>query len=159
MTLAAVQADATSPVRFFQQVERVGVLCAVDAAPSAAPQALETAWLCGLAVEELTALLGPGGPAVLMLAVNDERLADPGLLTVLLHARTRTAPEVDGSVTAFAVTLYRSRPGGDAPPFFLAPPEAVVTPGSDTPPEEAVRAALRRLLSAGVARPVLVLRR
>ncbi|WP_158284270.1 hypothetical protein [Azospirillum sp. TSO22-1] len=152
-----------SPVRFFQQVERIGMLCAVDAGPGAAPQAPEAARLCGLAAEELAALLGAGGPPVLALAVNDERLADPGLLAVLLHAHTRAAsegePGAGGSVTALAVSLYRSRVGGDAPPFFLAPPEAVVAPAGTTPPEEAMRAALRRLLLSGVARPVLAHRR
>lgn len=149
-----------SPVRFFQRVERVGVLCAVVVESAASFRGPEPAWLCGLATEELKALLGADGPAVLTLAVNDERLGDPGLLVVLLHARTRTDPALadGGAVTALATTLYRGGPGAGAPPFFLAPPEAVLAPRGEMPPD-AVRPALRRLLAAGVARPLLAHRR
>ncbi|WP_431860529.1 hypothetical protein [Azospirillum sp.] len=96
---------------------------------------------------------------MLTLAANDERLADPALLAVLLHAHTRPASELgDVSVTAVALSLYRSRPNIGAPPFFIAPPEAVAAPGGAASPE-ATRAALRRLLASGVARPLLAQRR
>lgn len=145
--------SALSPVPFFRHVERVGVLCTVDAAPEAVPGAPEEAWLCSLAHAELAALLGAAGrPEVAVLSRNDERIADPATLVVLLHANTRLQ-DPGGTVTALAASLYRSRTDVGAPPFFLAPPEAVATPPGPVPPD-AIRTALHRLLAA-VARPLL----
>lgn len=154
LILLAVQAAAMSPVLFFRQVERIGLLCAVAAGTDAAGAAPESGWLCGLAAEELAELLDAGAPPVITLTVNDEGLADPAVLVVLLHAHTRT-DAVAGTVTALSAVLHRSSRDVGAPPFFLAPPEAVVAPPSGPPPASAVRAALRRLLAATVARPLL----
>lgn len=144
-------ASARSPVPFFRQVERVGVLCTVDAAFDAAAGVPEDEWLCRLAREELAAALAPdgtpGGWEVVALSRNDERLADPATLAVLLHANTRGQP-AGPALTAFAAALHRS--GAGAPPLFLAPPEAVAGLSEDQ-----VRAALRRLLAAAAARPLL----
>lgn len=157
LILFAVQATAMSPVLFFRQVERVGLLCAVAIGPDAAAAAPESGWLCSLAAAELADLLGPGAPPVVTLAVNDERLADPALLVVLLHAHTRTDAAA-GAVTALSAALHRGRPDAGAPPFFIAPPEAVVGSPSAPPPADAVRAAVRRLLTSAAARPLLAAR-
>ncbi len=153
--LFLTQAAAMSPVLFFRQVERVGVLCTVDAEPAAAHAAPAADRLCDAARAVLASLLGADGPPVLTLTPNDERIADPATLVVLLHAQTRTAAvpgAADAAVTALAATLHRSRPDLGAPPFFLTPPEAVVAAGGPAPPDT-VDGALRRLL-AGVARPL-----
>jgi len=148
-------ASALSPVPFFRTVERVGVLCTVDTAPDAAAGAPEEGWLCRLAREELAAALAAGAPPgpweVVALSRNDERLADPATLAVLLHANTRAQPAGGPALTAFAAALHRS--GAGPAPFFLAPPEAVAA--GDKTPDGEVRAALRRLLTAAAARPLL----
>ena len=152
--LTSPPASALSPVPFFRQVERVGVLCTVDAAAGAAASAPEEGWLCRLAREELAALLtGEGKPGVrevVALSRNDERIADPATLVVLLHANTRSQP-AGPPLTALAAALHRA--GAGPAPLFLAPPEAIAA--VDKTPEGEVRPALRRLLTAAVARPLL----
>lgn len=149
--IASPPASALSPVPFFRQVERVGVLCTVDATPDGAAAAPEEGWLCRLAGEELAAALAvdgtPGPWQVVALSRNDERMADPATLAVLLHANTRTQPS-GPALTALAVALHRA--GAGPAPLFLAPPEALATLSEDT-----VRAALRRLLTAAAVRPLL----
>ncbi|CAO3439764.1 hypothetical protein [Azospirillum doebereinerae] len=152
-----------SPVPFFQQVERVGLLCSLDPGPERTG-ALDEAALCERAATELRALLG-GGPSVAVFGRNDERVADPGTLLVLLHAGLRSlspaeggTPDGKGTVLALSAAPHRARTDvgaadAGAPPFFIAPPQAVVAPGG-VPDDTAVRAALRRLLT-GIARPLL----
>lgn len=123
------------------------MLCAAVVDPDAAWAALDGGWLCGLATAELTELLGTDAPPVVMLAVNDERIADPATLVVLLHVHALT------DAVAFAVTLYRNRPDAGAPPFFLAPPEAMAVRSGSLSADE-VRERLRRLLGNAVARPL-----
>ncbi len=162
-TACASGATAMSPFLFFRQVERVGLLCAVDAEPQRAGALAETT-LCGLAETALTALLGPDGPPVAVLGRNDERIADPAMLLVLVHAGLQPRDAAGhGTVLALSAALQRVRTDVGTPPFFTAVPQAVVAPDGvpgagplDGPPLDtgAVRDALRRLL-AGVARPLL----
>lgn len=156
LSLTASGAAAMSPFPFFQQVERVGLLCSVAAEPERAGL-LEDAALCGLAAATLTDLLGAGAPPVAVLGRNDERIADPAILLVLIHAtlRPETPAEQDGTagagtVLALSAALHRARTDVGAPPFFAAAPQAVVAPRG--PPDTgATVTALRRLLT-GVAR-------
>jgi len=150
LILLANGASAMSPVPFFQQVRQVGLLCAVDVAPNWTGSAPDEATLCGLALAEVRNLIGDGGPPVALLVLNDERLADPDTLVVLLHATLRSASS--GSLIALSAGLHRARPEMGAPPFFVAPPQAVIAAGDRLPPEE-VRGALRQLLD-GVARAI-----
>lgn len=160
---------AMSPVPFFQRVERVGLLCSLDpASPDPGPEragGLDEAALCERAAAELRALLGSGGPPVAVFGRNDERIADPNTLLVLLHASLRSlspaeggTPDGKGAVLALSAAPHRARtgngrPGDGAPPFFIAPPQAVAVPDG-TPDGAALRNALRRLLT-GIARPLL----
>jgi hypothetical protein len=176
LAVSAPGAAAMTPFPFFQQLDRIGLLCAIDAAPdiAVAGTAMEEGALCGLAEAALASLLGPGGPPVTVFGRNDERIADPTTLLVLIHATLRRPQPAEqpagqiggggtGSVLALSATLQRSRTDGHQtgsrrtdigdPPFFAAPPQAVVAPDG-APGSEAVREALFRLLS-GVARPLL----
>jgi len=154
---------AMSPFPFFQRVEHVGLLCSVDADPERVA-VVEEAALCGFAVAELRDLVGAGGPPVTAFGRNDERIADPATLLVLLHATVRSSTPAEeggatnavagtGTVLALSAGLHRARTDVGAPPFFATAPQAVVTPAG-APNAEPLRAALRRLL-AGVARPLL----
>lgn len=152
-------AAAMSPFLFFQQVGRVGLLCSVDADPERAG-IVEEAALCGLAESALTALLGSGGPPATVFGRNDERIADPATLLLLIHATLRPqspaergAATGNGTVLALSAALQRVRTDLGAPPFFAAAPQAVVAPGGK-PDTQALQDALGRLL-AGVARPLL----
>ena len=159
-TALSPESAAMSPFPFFQRVERVGLLCSVDAGPEQAskhPDAVEEAALCDLAVAELRELIGAGGPAVAAFGRNDERIADPATLLVLLHATLRASTPAEGgsptgTVLALSAGLHRARTDVGAPPFFAAAPQAVVTPAGP-PGAVPLRAALRRLLT-GIARPL-----
>ncbi|NYZ17549.1 hypothetical protein HL658_33825 [Azospirillum sp. RWY-5-1] len=145
LAMAASTVAAASPVPFFREVGSVGVLCAV-----AAPQdLLDEGRLCGWAAAELAAGMPAGGPAVVALVRNDPRLADPGLLLVTLHAHLVPAGPDGPALLALAAGLHRARTDLGPPPLFTAPPEALPVPGG-TPPEAAVRSALRRLLGTAV---------
>lgn len=134
-----VTSPVNSPLPFFQRVERVGLLCAVDADGGPAMDVGDDA-LCGRAAAVLSGLLA-SGPAVTALAPNDARIADPGTLLVLVHATLR----LDGGrrLLALAATLQRSGAAGDAP-FFMMPPQALALSGSLD--ESLLDATLRRLL-------------
>lgn len=150
LAMTASAAAAASPVPFFQEVGTVGILCAVAAPPDRPAPAPDEGRLCGWAAAELAAGMPAGGPPVVALVRNDPRLADPGLLLVTLHAHLVPAGPDAPALLALAAGLHRTRPELGSPPLFTAPPEAVPVPGG-TPPEAAVRAALRRLLRTAVA--------
>ena len=135
------EAAAMSPLPFFQQVERVGLLCAVDAEGGPAADIGDDA-LCGRAAVVLSGLL-TSGPAVVVLAPNDVRIADPGTLLVLVHATLRPEGK-DGRLLAFGATLQRSG-GGSGAPFFMTPPQALTLSGSLD--ESLLDSALRHLLA------------
>ncbi|MBK1836027.1 hypothetical protein JHL17_01260 [Azospirillum sp. YIM B02556] len=135
------EAAAMSPLPFFQQVERVGLLCAVDAEGGPAADIGDDT-LCGRAAVVLSGLL-TSGPAVAVLAPNDVRIAAPGTLLVLVHATLRPEGK-DGRLLAFAATLQRSG-SGSGPPFFMTPPQALTLSGSLE--ESLLDSALRRLLA------------
>ena len=136
----ATEAAAMSPLPFFQRVERVGLLCAVDA--EGGPDAdLGDDALCGRAAAVLSGLLA-SGPAVTVLAPNDARIADPGTLLLLVHATLR--PDDGKRLLAVAATLQRSGSVGGAP-FFMMPPQAVALSGKLD--ESLLEQALRRLLT------------
>ncbi len=181
MTLAVSSASAASPVPFFRNVDRVGVLCAISPAPGAEAPELRPEAVCRVAVEELSDLLSPAGatstppaPPVVTLTANDPRLADPGTLGVLLHVHvqsghvqsghrpsgdgesggsSRTGASDTGCTLAASVSLYRNRPESGGPPLFPAPPEAVVL-RDGVASAEILRLALRRLLTSAVSRPL-----
>lgn len=138
--ILAAEAAAMSPLPFFQRVERVGLLCAVDAEGGPAMDVGDDA-LCGRAAAVLSGLLTPG-PAVTALAPNDSRIADPGTLLVLVHATLRH--EEGRRLLALAATLQRSGAAGDAP-FFMMPPQALALSGSLD--ESLLDGTLRRLLT------------
>ncbi|CAO3363759.1 hypothetical protein [Azospirillum palustre] len=135
-----METAAMSPLPFFQRIERVGLLCAVDADGGPAMDVGDDA-LCGRAAAVLSGLLA-SGPAVTALAPNDARIAEPGTLLVLVHATLRH--EEGRRLLALAATLQRSGTTGDAP-FFMMPPQAVALSGSLD--ESLLDAALRRLLT------------
>jgi len=137
---AAAMTPVASPLPFFQRVERVGLLCAVDAEGSPAMDVGDDA-LCGRAAAVLSGLLAPG-PAVTALSPNDARIADPGTLLVLVHATLRH--EEGRRLLALAATLQRSGAAGDAP-FFMMPPQALSLSGSLD--EGLLDATLHRLLT------------
>lgn len=134
------EAAAMSPLPFFQRVERVGLLCAVDADGGPAADIGDES-LCGRAAAVLSGLLA-SSPAVTALAPNDVRIADPGTLLVLVHATLR--PDDGKRLLALAATLQRSGSAGD-PPFFITPPQAVALSGSLD--ESLLDSLLRRLLT------------
>ncbi|MCP1614142.1 hypothetical protein J2848_005845 [Azospirillum lipoferum] len=136
----ATEAAAMSPLPFFQRVERVGLLCAVDADGGPAADIGDEA-LCGRAAAVLSGLLA-SGPAVAALVPNDVRIADPGTLLVLVHATLR--PESGKRLLALAATLQRSGSASDAP-FFMTPPQALALSGSLD--ESLLDSLLRRLLT------------
>jgi hypothetical protein len=134
------EAVAMSPLPFFQRVERVGLLCAVDADGGPAADIGDEA-LCGRAAAVLSGLL-VSGPAVAALAPNDVRIADSGTLLLLVHATLR--PEGERRLLALAATLQRSGSAGD-PPFFMMPPQALALSGNLD--ENRLDLTLRRLLT------------
>lgn len=136
----ATEAAAMSPLPFFQRVERVGLLCAVDAEGGPAADLGDDA-LCGRAAAVLSGLLA-SGPAVTALAPNDARIADPGTLLLLVHATLR--PDDGKRLLSVAATLQRSGSVGGAP-FFIMPPQAVALSGKLD--ESLLEQALRRLLT------------
>lgn len=133
------EAAAMSPLPFFQRVERVGLLCAVDGDGGPVPDLGDEA-LCGRAAAVLSGLLA-SGPAVAALPPNDARIADPGTLLLLVHATLR--PEGGKRLLALAATLQRSGSAGGAP-FFMTPPQALALSGSLD--ESLLDSTLRRLL-------------
>ncbi|HYH40110.1 MAG TPA: hypothetical protein VD860_17965 [Azospirillum sp.] len=133
------EAAAMSPLPFFQRVERVGLLCAVDADGGPVPDLGDEA-LCGRAAAVLSGLLA-SGPAVAALPPNDARIADPGTLLLLVHATLR--PEGGNRLLALAATLQRTGSAGGAP-FFMTPPQALALSGSLD--ESLLDSTLRRLL-------------
>lgn len=142
------EATAMSPLPFFQRVERVGLLCAVDAETGPAADIGDEA-LCGRAAAVLSGLLA-SGPAVTALRPNDARIADPGTLLLLVHATLRPDDgqgdgQGDGKrLLSLAATLQRSGSTGGAP-FFMMPPQALALSG---PLEESLlESMLRRLLT------------
>ncbi|BAI76762.1 hypothetical protein AZL_f00020 (plasmid) [Azospirillum sp. B510] len=143
--LLSMEAAALSPLPFFQRIERVGLLCAVDAdaALGASPDAADLGedTLCGRAAALLSEVL-VSGPPVTTLAPNDARIADPGTLLVLLHATLR--PEGDRRLLALAATLQRAGSAGDAP-FFMTPPQALAMSGKLD--ESSLNSMLERLFS------------
>jgi len=124
--------SAMSPLPFFQRVERVGLLCAVDADGGPAADLgvdLGDNALCGRAAAVLSGLLA-SGPAVTALAPNDVRIVDPGTLLLLVHATLRPEDKGQGGrLLALAATLQRSGAAGGAP-FFMTPPQALALSGS-----------------------------
>lgn len=136
----ATEAAAMSPLPFFQRVERVGLLCAVDAEGGPAADLGDDA-LCGRAAAVLLGLLA-SGPAVAALVPNDARIADPGTLLLLVHATLR--PDDGKRLLSVAATLQRSGSVGGAP-FFMMPPQAVSLSGKLE--ESLLEQALRRLLT------------
>lgn len=136
----ATEAAAMSPLPFFQRVERVGLLCAVDAEGGPAADLGDDA-LCARAAAVLSGLLA-SGPAVTALVPNDARIADPGTLLLLVHATLR--PDDGKRLLSVAATLQRSGSVGGAP-FFMMPPQAVALSG--TLEESLLEQALRRLLT------------
>lgn len=136
----AMEAAAMSPLPFFQRVERVGLLCAVDAEGGPATDLGDDA-LCGRAAAVLSGLLA-SGPVVTALAPNDARIADPGTLLLLVHATLR--PDNGKRLLSVAATLQRSGSVGGAP-FFMMPPQAVALSGKLD--ESLLGQALRRLLT------------
>ncbi len=136
----ATKAAAMSPLPFFQRVERVGLLCAVDAEGGPAADLGDDA-LCGRAAAVLSGLLA-SGLAVTALVPNDARIADPGTLLLLVHATLR--PDDGKRLLSVAATLQRSGSVGGAP-FFMMPPQAVALSG--TLEESLLEQALRRLLT------------
>lgn len=119
--------SAMSPLPFFQRVERVGMLCAVDADGGPATDLGDDA-LCGRAAAVLSGLLA-AGPAVTALAPNDARIADPGTLLLLVHATLRPDGKGQGGrLLALAGTLQRSG-SADGAPFFMMPPQALALSG------------------------------
>lgn len=136
----ATEAAAMSPLPFFQRVERVGLLCAVDAEGGPAADLGDDA-LCGRAAAVLSGLLA-SGPAVTALVPNDARIADPGTLLLLVHATLR--PDDGKRLLSVAATLQRSGSVGGAP-FFMMPPQAVALSGKLD--ESLLEQALRRLLT------------
>lgn len=150
LLLHVSEAAAMSPLPFFQRVERVGLLCAVETegGPAAAAGAdagtgLGDDALCGRAAVVLSELLA-SGPAATALAPNDVRIADPGTLLLLIHATLRPEGKGrDGRLLALAATLQRTGSGG--PPFFMTPPQAVALSGILD--ESLLDSMLRRLLT------------
>lgn len=140
----ATEAAAMSPLPFFQRVERVGLLCAVDAEGGPAVDLGDDA-LCGRAAAVLSGLL-TSGPAVTALAPNDARIADPGTLLLLVHATLRPDDgQGDGKrLLSVAATLQRSGSVGGAP-FFMMPPQALALSGKLE--ESLLESTLRRLLT------------
>lgn len=136
----ATEAAAMSPLPFFQRVERVGLLCAVDAEGGPAADLGDDA-LCGRAAAVLSGLLA-SGPAVTALVPNDARIADPGTLLLLVHATLR--PDDGKRLLSVAATLQRSGSVGGAP-FFMMPPQALALSGKLD--ESLLEQALRRLLT------------
>ncbi|WP_247871832.1 hypothetical protein [Azospirillum sp. TSO35-2] len=96
--------------------------------------------LCRRAVAALSGLV-TSGPAVVPFAPNDDRIADPAALLVLLHATLRA--EDGRRLLAVAATLHRAGADAGAPPFFMMPPQALTVTGSLD--DAALDAALRRL--------------
>ncbi|MBY6266428.1 hypothetical protein EI613_31690 (plasmid) [Azospirillum sp. 412522] len=137
----ATEVAAMSPLPFFQRIERVGLLCAVEA-DGGAGAVLGDDGLCGRAAAVLSELLA-SGPAVAAFAPNDVRIADPGTLLVLVHATLRPEGK-DGRLLALAATLQRNGSGSGAP-FFTTPPQALALSGSLD--ENLLDSALRRLLA------------
>lgn len=122
------EAAAMSPLPFFQRVERVGLLCAVDADGGTAAGLADEA-LCGRAAAVLSGLLA-SGPAVTALAPNDARIADPATLLLLVHATLRPEDKGKGGrLLSLAATLQRTGSAG-GPPFFMMPPQALALSGS-----------------------------
>lgn len=140
----ATEAAAMSPLPFFQRVERVGLLCAVDAEGGPAADIGDDA-LCGRAAAVLSGLLADG-PAVTALVPNDARIVDPGTLLLLVHATLRPNDgQGDGKrLLSLAATLQRSGSVGNAP-FFMMPPQALALSGKLE--ESLLEQALRRLLT------------
>lgn len=144
------EAAAMSPLPFFQRVERVGLLCAVDADDGTAADlagnpgaGLGDEALCGRAAAVLSELLA-SGPAVTALAPNDARIADPGTLLLLVHATLRPGDKGQGGwLLSLAATLQRTGSAGGAP-FFMMPPQASALSGSLD--ESHLESLLRRLL-------------
>lgn len=136
----AAMSPAMSPLPFFQRVERVGLLCAVDAEGGPAADIGDDA-LCGRAAAVLSGLLA-SGPAITALAPNDARIADPRTLLLLVHATLR--PDDGKRLLSLAATLQRSGSAGDAP-FFMMPPQASALSGKLD--ESLLESMLRRLLT------------
>ncbi|PWC87666.1 hypothetical protein TSO5_23650 [Azospirillum sp. TSO5] len=136
----ATEAAAMSPLPFFQRVERVGLLCAVDAEGGPAADLGDDA-LCGRAAAVLSGLLA-SGPAVTALVPNDARIADPGTLLLLVHATLR--PDDGKRLLSVAATLQRSGSVGGAP-FFMMPPQALALSGKLD--ESLLESTLLRLLT------------
>ena len=130
---------AMSPLPFFQHVERVGLLCAVDADGGSVPDLGDEA-LCGRAAAVLSGLLA-SRPTIAALPLNDARIADPGTLLLLVHATLRL--EGGKRLLALAATLQRSGSAGGAP-FFMMPPQALALTGRLD--ESLLDSTLRRLL-------------
>ncbi|KAA0579423.1 hypothetical protein FZ029_08020 [Azospirillum sp. Sh1] len=137
---AAAMSPAMSPLPFFQRVERVGLLCAVDAEGGPAADLGDDA-LCGRAAAVLSGLLA-SGPAVAVLVPNDARIVDPDTLLLLVHATLR--PDDGKRIFSLAATLQRTGSAGSAP-FFMMPPQALALPGKLD--ESLLEQALRRLLT------------
>ncbi|PWC85439.1 hypothetical protein TSH100_15515 [Azospirillum sp. TSH100] len=139
-TEAAAMSPTMSPLLFFQRIERVGLLCAVDAEDGPAADLGDDA-LCGRAAAVLSGLLA-SGPAVAVLAPNDARIADAGTLLLLVHATLR--PDDGKRLLSLAATLQRSGSVG-GPPFFMLPPQALFLSGKLE--ESLLESRLRRLLT------------
>ncbi|WP_211103422.1 hypothetical protein [Azospirillum sp. TSA2s] len=134
--------EAMSPLPFFQRIERVGVLCAVDVIDGKASSVdLDEDVLCGRAVAVLSRKL-LSGPTVIGFASNDARIADPGTLLLLVHATLR--PDDGKRLLSLAATLQRSGSVGSAP-FFMMPPQALALSGKLD--ESLLESTLRRLLT------------
>ncbi|AWB08217.1 hypothetical protein A6A40_24125 (plasmid) [Azospirillum humicireducens] len=137
--------SAMSPLPFFQRVERVGLLCVVDADGGLSADlgaGLGDDALCGRAAAVLSDLLA-SGPAVTAFAPNDARIADPGTLLLLVHATLRPDDKGQGGrLLALAATLQRTGSVGGAP-FFMTPPQALALSGGVE--ENLLDSMLRRL--------------
>jgi hypothetical protein len=144
LLLYVPEAAAMSPLPFFQRVERVGLLCAVDAegGPAADLGAdLGDDALCRRAAAVLSGLLA-SGPAVTALRPNDSRIADPGTLLLLVHATLR--PDDGKRLLSLGGSLQRSGSVGGAP-FFMMPPQTLALSGKLD--ESLLESTLRRLLT------------
>lgn len=157
LAVAVVSVDphtalAASSVPFFRQVERIGLFCEATAAAGADVPA--AGLICRTAAAELSALFAGRAsvPPVVELARNDERLADPRTLVVVVHAHAQADEGV--RTLALAVVLHRNDPHLGPPPLSLAAPEALIQRAPSVT-EASLRAPLRRLLLAAVARPLL----
>lgn len=124
-------AQAVAPMfdPLFLRPRQVGVLCLVEPERSAV---LDADTLCERALTVLRARLRPERrDRVVRLSFNDERLVDPAVLTVTLHARIATplSGGPAGSVVALAAGLLRNgMPPGHQILFPAAPQVAFTGP-------------------------------